>query len=106
MPLVLLCDVGCSNNADNTVCGEMDGWMGGWKDGCLTWINLHFWMGVPLCNAASPVEKSADDADSHQELNHQGQVDFPYETFSETKKAHSRKADDSNNNSHGKKKTK
>ena len=72
--------------------------MDGWKDGCLTWINLLCWMCVPLCDAASPVKKSADDPNSHQELNHQGQVDFPYETFSERKRAHSRKSDNNNNN--------
>lgn len=30
MPLVLLCDVGCSNKADNTICREMGGWMERW----------------------------------------------------------------------------
>lgn len=39
--------------------------------------------GIPFCNGASPVNKSADDPHSHQQLNHQGQVDFPYETCSE-----------------------
>lgn len=35
---------------------------------------------IPTLEGASPVNKSADDANSHQQLNHQGQVDFPYET--------------------------
>lgn len=36
----------------------------------------------PVCDSFSPVKKSADDPDSHQQLNHQSQVDFPYETCS------------------------
>lgn len=38
-----------------------------------------------FCNGTSPVKKSTDDPDCHKQLNHQGQVDFPYETCSERK---------------------
>lgn len=48
------------------------------------WVHL-FLEGFPLSNGASPVKKSTDDPDCHQQLNHQGQVDFPYETCSERK---------------------
>lgn len=37
------------------------------------------------CDCVSPVKKSADDRHSHKQLNHQGQVDFPYKTCSEKK---------------------
>lgn len=45
----------------------------------LAWIQL-IWEEIPLCNGALPVNKSADDPESHKELNHQGQVHFSYET--------------------------
>ncbi len=49
------------------------------------WIGDLFLEGIPLSNGTLPVNKSADDPDCHQQLNHQGQVDFPYETCSERK---------------------
>ncbi len=45
-------------------------------------ISFFFIEGMSSCNGISPVKKGTDDPKSHQELNHQGQVDFPYETCS------------------------
>lgn len=38
-----------------------------------------------MTDGSSPVKKRTDDPNSHQQLNHQGQVDFLYETCSERK---------------------
>lgn len=60
---------------------SVDWWIGAWHG----FISFFGGEGTPLCNSVSPVKKSTDDADSHQQLNHQGQVDFSYETCSERK---------------------
>lgn len=56
-------------------------------DGCLTRICLFLGEGSHYgCDADSPVNKSADDPDGHQQLNQQDQVHLPYEACSVRRK--------------------
>lgn len=59
---------------------KADRWIGAWHEFLPSLTHKER---IPLCDGASPVNKSTDDPNSHQQLQHQGQVDFSYETCSE-----------------------